>query len=233
MSDGRSGTPSEARSGGLEPADVHPAEEISAAHVVARLDSLGLTVAAGESLTAGAVAARLADPPGASAVLRGGVVAYCNPVKRDLLDVDAALLEERGAVDPDVAAAMALGAARRTGAVLGVATTGVAGPEPHQGRPVGTVYIGLAWHDASVPPWGDPPPGAWTPSPTVTDESTGPVGDDDGEAAGSGGGTAGWFCGAVLRRLDGDRDSIRAATVEETLRLLMHRVGRRPSIMRR
>ncbi|WP_010524802.1 CinA family protein [Nesterenkonia sp. F] len=209
------------------PADVHPAEEVSAAHVIARLDSLGLTVAAGESLTAGAVAARLADPPGASAVLRGGVVAYCNPVKRDLLDVDAALLEERGAVDADVAAAMALGAARRTGAVLGVATTGVAGPEPHQGRPVGTVYIGLAWHDASVPPWGDPPPGAWTPT------RTGGAGDGDAGAAGPGGEPAGWSSGAVLRRLDGDRDGIRAATVQEALRLLMHRVGRRPSIVRR
>ncbi|GAB3177042.1 CinA family protein [Nesterenkonia halophila] len=214
-------------SSGRIPADVHPAEEVSAAHVIARLDSLGLTVAAGESLTAGAVAARLADPPGASAVLRGGVVAYCNPVKRDLLDVDSALLEERGAVDPDVAAAMALGAARRTGAVLGVATTGVAGPEPHQGQPVGTAYIGLAWHDVSVPPWGDPPPGAWRPA------ATGRAGDGDAETAQPGGEPAGWSSGAVLRRLDGDRDGIRAATVEEALRLLMHRVGRRPSIMRR
>lgn len=222
-------------SSGRVPADVHRAEELSAAHVIARLDSLGLTVAVGESLTAGAVAARLADPPGASAVLRGGVVAYCNAVKRDLLDVDAALLDERGAVDPDVAAAMALGAARRTGAVLGVATTGVAGPEPHQGQPVGTAYIGLAWHDASVPPWGDPPPGAWRPAATgrADDGDTEEACPAAGQAGGAAGEPAGWSSGAVLRRLDGDRDGIRAATVEEALRLLMHRVGRRPSIMRR
>jgi nicotinamide-nucleotide amidase len=104
----------------------------------------GLTVATGESLTAGMVAASLAEVPGASAVLRGGVVSYHRDVKESLLGVDAEILDRVGAVDPAIALQMALGAKAACGADIGVATTGVAGPEPHEGKEVGTVVIAVA-----------------------------------------------------------------------------------------
>lgn len=114
------------------------------AAVVARLRERGLTLAVAESLTGGLVTARVVDVPGASTVLRGGVVAYATDLKHRLLDVDAGLLAERGAVDPDVALGMARGVAARLGADVGVATTGVAGPDPQDGRPAGTVFVAVA-----------------------------------------------------------------------------------------
>ena len=88
----------------------------------------GLTVAAGESCTAGLVAARLASIPGASDVLLGGVVAYANELKQGLLGVSTETLEQHGAVSAECAAEMAAGVRRATGADLGVSVTGVAGP---------------------------------------------------------------------------------------------------------
>lgn len=114
------------------------------ADVVAACRAAGLTVAVAESLTAGLVAARLADVPGASDVLRGGVVAYASDLKASLLGVDAGLLRRVGAVDPQVATQMARGVRERLGADIGVATTGVAGPDPADGRPPGTVYVAVA-----------------------------------------------------------------------------------------
>jgi nicotinamide-nucleotide amidase len=110
--------------------------------VVAKLLERGLSIATGESLTAGLVAATLAEVPGCSAVLRGGVVAYQADVKRQLLDVSD---EELGAglVSGQVAEAMARGAAHRLGADIGIGTTGVAGPDPHDGEPVGSVWIAV------------------------------------------------------------------------------------------
>jgi nicotinamide-nucleotide amidase len=102
------------------------------------------TVATAESLTAGMVSAVLADTPGASGMLQGGVVAYQNSVKENLLGVSAELLADVGSVDGGVAAAMAAGARTALGADIGISTTGVAGPEAHDGKPVGTVYIGVA-----------------------------------------------------------------------------------------
>ena len=90
----------------------------------------GLTVATAESLTAGMVAASLADVPGASAVLQGGIIAYQISVKQNLLNVDAGLLSSAGAVDPRVAAAMAEGARSALSADVGAATTGVCAPPP-------------------------------------------------------------------------------------------------------
>jgi nicotinamide-nucleotide amidase len=104
----------------------------------------GLTVATAESLTGGLVCAALVSVPGASAVLRGGVIAYATELKAALLGVPADLLSARGAVDPEVAAAMADGARARLGADVGIATTGVAGPDPADGKPVGTVYFAIA-----------------------------------------------------------------------------------------
>jgi nicotinamide-nucleotide amidase len=102
------------------------------------------TVACAESLTAGLVAASLADVPGASAVLLGGVVAYAPRLKVELLGVPAALIESVGTVDPAVAAAMAQGVRSRLGATWGLATTGVAGPGPAEGKAAGTVHIAVA-----------------------------------------------------------------------------------------
>lgn len=122
----------------------HPNLHRLSGEAVSRAAGRGLTVATAESLTAGMVAAVLADTPGASAMLQGGVIAYANSVKAEVLGVSRDLLDAVGSVDGQVAAAMAAGARSACGADVGVATTGVAGPEPHDGKPVGTVYIGLA-----------------------------------------------------------------------------------------
>ena len=119
-------------------------DEAVAADLVARLTARGQTVATAESLTGGMVAAALTDVPGASAVVRGGVVAYSSDVKRDVLGVDAGRLAEVGAVDADVAEQMACGVRDRLGATYGLATTGVAGPDAAEGRPVGTVFVAVA-----------------------------------------------------------------------------------------
>lgn len=104
----------------------------------------GWTLAAAESLTGGLVVATLVDVPGASAVVRGGVVAYATDVKGSVLGVDAGLLSRRGAVDPDVARQMAVGVRRVVGADVGLATTGVAGPDPQDGHPPGEVYVAVS-----------------------------------------------------------------------------------------
>jgi nicotinamide-nucleotide amidase len=116
----------------------------SARAVVTRLTAAGETLAVAESLTGGLLAARIVDVAGASTVLRGAVVAYATDLKHSLLGVDAALLAQEGAVHPRVAAQMAEGARERLGATWGLATTGVAGPDPQDGWPPGTVYVGLA-----------------------------------------------------------------------------------------
>jgi len=102
------------------------------------------TLATAESLTGGLVAATVVEIPGVSSVYRGGLVAYATELKHDLAYVPAELLAERGPVDPDVASALAEGARRRCGADWGVATTGVAGPDPQDGKPVGLVYVAVA-----------------------------------------------------------------------------------------
>ncbi|MGE5828833.1 MAG: CinA family protein [Micromonosporaceae bacterium] len=101
------------------------------------------TLAVAESLTGGLLCASIVDVPGASRVFRGGLVAYATDLKAALAGVPAQLLRERGAVDPDVAAALAAGARDRCGADWGLGITGVAGPEPQDGRPVGTVFIAV------------------------------------------------------------------------------------------
>ena len=109
------------------------------------LRSRGLTFAAAESCTGGLIAKRITDLPGASAVFCGGVVSYTNAVKRDMLGVPQALLENFGAVSAEVARAMAQGIREKTGADFAVSVTGVAGPDrDDRGNEVGTVYIGIA-----------------------------------------------------------------------------------------
>lgn len=120
-----------------------------AADLVARLTSRGWTVGVAESLTGGLVVAALVSVPGASTTVRGGVVAYATDLKHSLLGVDEALLTEHGAVHPEVARQMAEGVRERLGAQdapadVGIATTGVAGPDPQDGRPIGTVHVAVA-----------------------------------------------------------------------------------------
>jgi nicotinamide-nucleotide amidase len=119
------------------------AERVSR-EVVALLTAADRTVAVAESLTGGLVMASLVSVPGASAVVRGGVVAYATDLKASLLGVDRALLSLEGAVHPEVAREMALGIVSLVGADYGLATTGVAGPDPQDGRPVGEVHVGVA-----------------------------------------------------------------------------------------
>ena len=146
-----------------------------AASVVHALVERGLTVGTAESLTGGLVCAALTTVPGASAVVRGGVVAYASDVKAAVLGVDRGLLAREGAVCAPVASALAEGVRRVLISAVGVSTTGVAGPDPADGRPVGTVFV------AASGPWG-----------ILVEEHA----------------------------LTGDREEIRAASVDAALRLL-------------
>ncbi|MFG2054999.1 CinA family protein [Micromonospora sp. NPDC048930] len=120
------------------------AEESRAAFVVHSLHERHETLATVESLTGGALANSIVEIAGVSGIYRGGLVVYATELKAELAGVPADLLAERGPVDPDVAAALAEGARRRCGADWGLATTGVAGPEPQDGKPVGLVYVAAA-----------------------------------------------------------------------------------------
>ncbi|MDW8209043.1 MAG: competence/damage-inducible protein A [Chloroherpetonaceae bacterium] len=113
--------------------------------VVELLRQRGRTVATAESCTGGLVAQRITDVPGSSAVFMGGVVAYSNAAKTDLVAVPAELIARVGAVSPEVAEALAVGAQRRFATTYGVGITGIAGPDggtPE--KPVGLVYIAVA-----------------------------------------------------------------------------------------
>jgi nicotinamide-nucleotide amidase len=105
-----------------------------------------LTLATAESVTGGMVAERICQHPGASQWFRGGIVAYDNRVKVDLLGVPQDLIDEHGAVSAPVAEAMAVGCRARLGADLAVSTTGIAGPGGASAdKPIGLVHVGLAW----------------------------------------------------------------------------------------
>ncbi|MDA8372150.1 MAG: nicotinamide-nucleotide amidohydrolase family protein [Nocardiopsaceae bacterium] len=108
------------------------------------LKERGATVATAESLTGGLIGAALTAVPGASATYRGGVVAYATDLKAELLGVPRDLLAEHGAVHPDVALAMAHGVRHALTASFGLSVTGVAGPDPQDGRPAGTVFAAVA-----------------------------------------------------------------------------------------
>lgn len=127
----------------------------SASAVLAALVERGWTLGVAESLTGGALAAEFVSVPGASASLRGAIVAYATPVKHTLLGVDDALLDAHGPVHPDVALQMAAGvrgALNVDGAPadVGVSTTGIAGPDSPDGQPVGTVHVAVVTPDSSV-----------------------------------------------------------------------------------
>lgn len=115
-----------------------------ASALVAALRAQGAAVAVAESLTGGLVTATLTAVPGASAVVRGGVVAYAADVKVGVLAVPERTLERFGAVSAECAVDMAVGVARLLGATYAVATTGVAGPEAVAGHPVGEVFVAVS-----------------------------------------------------------------------------------------
>lgn len=117
--------------------------------VLSRARYARLTVAVAESLTGGQLAAAITAVPGASAVFRGSVTAYATDLKASVLGVDAGLLTEVGAVHAEVARQMAAGVRRLCRADVGIATTGVAGPQPQDGRPVGTVFVAVAGQDSA------------------------------------------------------------------------------------
>jgi nicotinamide-nucleotide amidase len=104
----------------------------------------GATLACAESLTGGLLCATLVAAPGASDVVRGAVVAYAVDLKATLLGVDEQVLTRHGAVSEATARAMAMGVAARLRATYGLATTGVAGPDPSEGKPAGTVHVAVS-----------------------------------------------------------------------------------------
>jgi nicotinamide-nucleotide amidase len=109
------------------------------------LTERGMTIAVAESCTGGLIAKRITDNPGSSAYFAGGVVAYSNAAKSELLGVPSAVLEEHGAVSDLVVRAMAEGVRERFGVDIGVATTGISGPDGGTAsKPVGLVHIALA-----------------------------------------------------------------------------------------
>ena len=115
-----------------------------ASSVVAALRERGLTCAACESLTGGMICAALVDVPGASAVLRGGLVTYQTDTKTLLAEVPAGLIRQQGVVSAAVAMAMAEGVRARLGADIAVSATGMASPGNPDDPPAGTVFVGVA-----------------------------------------------------------------------------------------
>ncbi len=115
-----------------------------AQEAVALLQARGLTVGTCESLTGGMICSTLVDVPGASKVVRGGLITYQTDMKTLLADVDAALIADKGVVSGEVARAMAAGARARLGVDVAVSATGMASPGDENDPPAGTVYVGLA-----------------------------------------------------------------------------------------
>ena len=113
------------------------------ARLIDALATAAETVAVAESLTGGLVCSTLVHPAGASRVVIGGAIVYSTDVKASVLGVDQVLLAERGAVDAAVAVQMATQVRTKFGSTIGVATTGVAGPDPQDGVAVGTVFVAV------------------------------------------------------------------------------------------
>lgn len=114
------------------------------------LEARGESVSTAESLTGGLLCAYLTAVPGASATVRGGVVAYMTDVKSSVVGVDEALLREHGAVSAPTAIALADNARRLFASTWAIATTGVAGPTEQEGKAVGTVFVAAAGPDAQA-----------------------------------------------------------------------------------
>lgn len=112
--------------------------------LVGDLGSRGITLATAESLTGGELGALISAVPGASQTYLGGVVSYATEVKVDVLGVDQQTVDTVGVVSEECAAQMATGVRDLLKADIGVSTTGVAGPQPQEDKPVGLAYVGVA-----------------------------------------------------------------------------------------
>lgn len=116
-----------------------------------QLVNKGLTVATAESCTGGGIAARLTSVAGSSAYVRGGIVAYQNDVKEQLLGVNPATLYKYGVVSEQTVVEMVKGAMKSLKTDCAMATTGIAGPGGEEpGKPVGTIWIAAAWGDKVI-----------------------------------------------------------------------------------
>ncbi len=116
---------------------------LAAAPLLALAVRQGVTLATAESLTAGMLGQTIGSIAGASQAYLGGVISYANSVKESVLGVSGQLLAQEGSVTAEVAIQMASRVVQLCGADYGISTTGVAGPQDHEGKPVGRVYIGL------------------------------------------------------------------------------------------
>ena len=175
-----------------------PSLQSLAADVVAALRDREQTLATAESLTGGLLGATLTAVPGASAVYRGGLIVYATELKAELARVSALTLAADGPVSASTAGELARGAAGVCGADWGLATTGVAGPEPQDGHPVGQVFVAVAGPGPNVPPEAD-----------------------------GGGAEVGTDRRAEVRELalTGDRSAIRDQTTRAVLMLLLRALG--------
>ncbi len=115
------------------------------AELIGLLRENGLKIATAESLTGGLVSATLVGIPGASNAFLEGFVTYDTAAKERTLKIDKAVLQKEGAISPVTASLMALGAASNSMADIALATTGNAGPDPSEGKPVGLVYTAVAY----------------------------------------------------------------------------------------
>ena len=114
--------------------------------LAAELLQRGLSVAAAESCTGGLVAKRMTDRPGSSGYCRGGIIAYANDIKSEVLGIESSVLEDQGAVSEAVAEGMARGVAERLDADIGIGVTGIAGPDGGtEEKPVGTVWYAVSY----------------------------------------------------------------------------------------
>lgn len=125
-------------------------EETLATKVADLLKTKDLTIAAAESLTAGQFMSELASVPGISSSLNGGVVVYNEKAKVEQLNISKELLDQFGVVSAECAIALATQVKKKYSSTIGISLTGVAGPDPHDGEPMGTVWIGIAVGDTPV-----------------------------------------------------------------------------------
>lgn len=126
---------------GSEPEASHLPDVALSVALIRDAAARNLTIAVAESLTGGLLCDAIVSVAGASRVFRGGIIAYSNDVKTEALGVSTQMLKRDGAVSQSTAVQMALGVATRLNTNIGLATTGVAGPEPQEGKPVGEVYV--------------------------------------------------------------------------------------------
>jgi len=112
--------------------------------LIEAMASSGKSIAVAESLTGGALLSELISIPGASNVVQGGIVCYSTESKTQVLGVPAEIIEQYGAVSAETAIEMASQVAQKFSANIGIATTGVAGPDAQEGKPVGQVYLAIA-----------------------------------------------------------------------------------------